>query len=628
MARLKFNIVLFLFLIRASQPLFAQNDTLKVTGPNLQDLSQYITYWVDSTQTGSLKYALKQLEEGNFKQWEPATTLNLGTNPYPLWWHLRVQQTGNSPQDYWWSIYTQADSLFVYRLIDSLWLPTDTLVYKTHLDNKKIRTRFPVIPVSLDTGETQQLFVKIINRRHTQNAFTDFTTPAHNLLWEKRFYMKVGFFLGAFLLFAVVSLILFFFMEMRAYLFFSGYLICIVVMMLHEELLLTVASEKWVYLLIKDIHPLPLSLVALGLHYLAIVFLLDVKRYSNVWVRISKNINLVIFNFGLVALLLFAFLPEQMTFKNPFFLLIWNLCIVLVFIMLINTFFIFGYLMHLKKKGIVGLVLGLLLVYFNAAGYFLNYAGILKYYTITYPNYFYWIVSLEFILLGIFLAWRYNKTLSQNMKLLREKAKNQEISHLRTVSLLEEERRQIARNLHDDLGTTINAVKLIVSNHYRSDVQLYQMVQRAAEQVRSFYKKIVATNDYALSLNELLKLKTTEAEQLSDIRIDYIFSGKEPVLDQPLKDSLMRIATELLSNLVKHSKAKTATLQFIAHPDQLQLLIEDDGVGFNTQKQTNSMGIHNIYSRAERWGGNVNFYSNGKGTTCIVNIPLNKTPNL
>lgn len=616
----------FLLLFLSSNSVFAQSDTLKIAGPNLEDLSDYVTYWVDSTQIGGIKHALKKLDEGAFKKWAPAATLNLGTNPYPLWWQLKVQHTGNSQQDYWWSIYTQADSLFVYRFTDSLWLPTDTLVYKTHLDDKKIRARFPVIPVSLDAGESQQLLVKIINPRHTQNAFTDLTTPAHNLLWEKRFYLKVGFFLGAFLLFAVVSLILHFFMKLRAYLFFSGYLVCVVVMMLHEELLLTVAPDKWIYLLIKDLHPLPLSLVALGLHYLAIAFLLDIKRYSNNWVRISKQINLIIISFGAVATLLCAFLPEQMTFKNPLFLLMWNLCIVLVFIMLINTLFIFSYLMHLKKKGIIGLVFGLLLVYFNAAGYFLNYAGILTYYSITYPNYFYWIVSLEFILLGSFLAWRYDKTLKQNIKLLKEKNQVEELAHLRTLSVLEDERKQIARNLHDDLGTTISAVKLIVSNNYKTDQQLSEMIHRATIEIKDFYKKIAGMGNELLSLKESLSLKVADAEKLSNIKIEYIFTGDEPILEPPLKDSLLRIVTELLSNLVKHSKAKTASLQLIANPEQLQLLIEDDGVGFDTRKNTNSMGIYNIYSRAERWGGNVYFSSNHKGTVCIVNIPLKNTP--
>jgi len=270
----------------------------------------------------------------------------------------------------------------------------------------------------------------------------------------------------------------------------------------------------------------------------------------------------------------------------------------------------------------MGFAIAFLLIYFNTAGYFLNYAGILNYYTITYPNYFYWIVSFEFIIIGVLLAWRYNKTIRTNIKLLKEKNQIEELAHLRTLSVLEDERKQIARNLHDDLGTTISAVKLIVSNNYKQDQQLSEMINRATVEIKDFYKKIAGMGNELLTLKESLSLKVADAEKLSNIKIEYIFSGDEPVLEPPLKDSLLRIVTELLSNLVKHSKAKSATLQLMVEPKQLQLLIEDDGIGFDTRKNTNSMGIYNIYSRAERWGGNVYFSSNNNGTVCIVNIPL------
>lgn len=604
---------------------FAQTDTLKVDGPNLADLSQYIIYWVDSTQTGKLKQAVKNLESGSFKKWVPATTLNLGTSPYPLWWHLKVQNTGTTTQEFWWSIYTQADSLLVYRFKDSLWQVTDTILYKTHLDDKKIRTRFPVIPLKLGEGESQQLLVKIRNLHHTQNAFTDLTTSAHNLQWEKRFYLKIGFFVGAFLLFAVVCLILHFFMRLKTFLFFSGYLVCVIIMMLHEELLLTVAPSKWLFLLIKDLHPLPLSLVALGLHYMAITFLFNENQHSEKWKKFSGQLNKWIFLFGLVATLICALFTETFSFQNHYFHFIWSLCIALVFVMLLNTFFIVIWLMHLQKKLLLGIVIATTLIYYNAAGYFLNYAGILNYYTITYPNYFYWIVSFEFIVLGSLLAWRYNKTLQININLLKQNARNEELSHLRTISMLEEERRQIARNLHDDLGTTLSAIKLIVSNNYKEDQQLNEMTRRVGEEIRRFYKKVVESGDELASASEQLKLKVIEAEKLSGIKIEFITNQSHQTLNPELKESLLRIATELLSNLVKHSKAKTATVQLLIDDEQLQLIIEDDGVGFNTKKNQQSMGIQNIYSRAERWGGNVYFSSNPKGTICIVNIPLKKS---
>mgnify|MGYP006176691439 FL=1 len=96
----------------------------------------------------------------------------------------------------------------MYRKQKEKWLPTDTLFRNQLLKERKVPTRALTIPVVIKYNEEKEIVVILIIKRHAQNAFTDLTTPEHNLLWEKRFYWSVGFFIGTFLLMALLSFIL------------------------------------------------------------------------------------------------------------------------------------------------------------------------------------------------------------------------------------------------------------------------------------------------------------------------------------------------------------------------------------------------------------------------------------
>ncbi|WP_445457734.1 sensor histidine kinase [Flavobacterium sp. HNIBRBA15423] len=598
-------------------------DTLYVNGHNGFDLSEYLTFWVDSSSVGSVELAQNALKNERFKHWKKGSVLNLGLNPYDTWLYLKVVNISEDYHQYWWALYSQADSVSVYVFKNDQWQLHTEVTNQTLLKDRSIKTRFPVAEIHLNYGEYQQLLMKITNVRHTQNAITDFTIPKHNLLWEINFYGTIGFFIGCFFLIALLSILFSVVIKELTFLYYGFYLLCIVILMLSEELMIPIVDSPILFYSINRLHSLFLSLIALSLHYKIIVYVIGRKRSIPISIfKTSHFFNYIFLWIAIVYTLIYFVEMESLHFGADVFKFMWYSTIVCIVLSMVNNFCIIIYLMYMKGYFLYGIVLALLLLYFNPAGYFLNYSGIFNYYTITYPNYFYWIVSLEVLFFAIVLAIRYKHTIHNNLSLIKEKAEKEASAILREIEIQDLERRKIAQDLHDDLGTTISAIKLIITNQYTSDIGLKNMITKANNDVRQFFTKLTVSDFNNEKISNIIEQTISNLQRLNQIDFKLIVSGNDTLIPDYLVKPLSRIAVELLLNTIKHSNATEATIQLITDKDQVQLIVEDNGEGFDLQKPQKGMGIPNVYSRTERWGGQVHFSSSQTGTTVIIIIPF------
>lgn len=621
------NPMLFLLalfpILTAAQSDYA--DTLKVAGANSEHLSRYLTFYVDSTSRKSISEISRSLEKKEFDHWELNTTLNLGLNSYPLWLHLRVKNDLPFEQNYWWSFYSHADSVYVYQKENNYWKATDTVAYGTPLAERNVKVRFSATELVLQGGEYREVLVKLVNYRHTQNAITDFTTPEHNLMWEKKFYWSVGFFIGSFVLISIISFFISLVLRQKMFLLYGLYLLLITSMFLMEELMTPVASNNILFYVLTHIHSLPVAIVALGIHYRILHYILNIRRKNKKVVQRITLLNDITLGFGIVFMLLYFFFRDHLKHGSGMYLILWPMGIVAVFLIMALTFVMCMASIRNRKQTIPVIFMSFLVLYFNPAGYFLNYAGIVNYYKITYPNYFYWIVCLEFIVLGCVLAWRHRKTERNNYELLQQQVEQEERAFARELQIQEQERRQIARDLHDDLGTTLSAIKLIITNSYTNDTALVNMITKANTDLRHFFNKLNDEDLGEQGVFTTLQHKTQDLNSIGKVALEFIGVGEEQHIPSAMRLPVIRIAAELLSNVLKHSKASDATLQLIADTDQLQIIMEDNGKGFDINTPRNGMGLDNIYERTQRWNGNVHISSGKTGTAIIITFPTAKT---
>ncbi len=115
-------------------------------------------------------------------------------------------------------------------------------------------------------------------------------------------------------------------------------------------------------------------------------------------------------------------------------------------------------------------------------------------------------------------------------------------------------------------------------------------------------------------------------ETISDsagIQVQFITSGLTGRLPYESEMNLYRVVQELVSNTIKYSGATKITLQIGQQEDELNLMYEDNGKGFDLSKVKRGMGLDNIENRVKRLSGNLHIDSTpGYGMTVIIEIPI------
>ncbi|MFV9550479.1 ATP-binding protein [Algibacter sp. PT7-4] len=195
----------------------------------------------------------------------------------------------------------------------------------------------------------------------------------------------------------------------------------------------------------------------------------------------------------------------------------------------------------------------------------------------------------------------------------------------------EKERQRIANDLHDDLGGLMATVKL----HFNvlKDKQTPELFDKTNILLDEAYQKIRSIahtkNSGVIAKQGLLKAVQNMADKISvsnKIIVDVIDHGLENRLENSLELTIFRIIQELITNVIKHAQATESTIHLTNHDDTLNIMIEDNGKGFNPNQVTTKnkgMGISSIDKRVEHLNGKMTIESEpNKGTTIIIDIPI------
>lgn len=211
--------------------------------------------------------------------------------------------------------------------------------------------------------------------------------------------------------------------------------------------------------------------------------------------------------------------------------------------------------------------------------------------------------------------------------------KDHEIEIVETALLSQnKERKRIAKDIHDRLGVLLATIKL----HFDSLNSLFsdkpkeikkfntvnELIDTACKDLRNIAHDIDSGNLSKFGLMHALGDLTKTIESAKKIRFDIQDFGLDKKLKNAAEIEIYRIIQELTANIIKHSNAKEVVLQFTRHENDLNILVEDDGVGFDPQKMINKgMGLKNLYSRIDKFNGSLNIDSDkGQGTTIIIDL--------
>ena len=218
--------------------------------------------------------------------------------------------------------------------------------------------------------------------------------------------------------------------------------------------------------------------------------------------------------------------------------------------------------------------------------------------------------------------------LLQSKRQLRELASYQE--HIK-----EEERKRIARDIHDELGQSLLALRIDVSMlQARTSTMHPKLNEKASDALNHLDTAIRSVRSI---INDLrppvldLGLQAAIEWQLEEFRqrsaIDCTMSAKDENfrcdLNEKSATTLFRIVQESLSNIARHAQATQVHIELSREDRQLYLQIKDNGVGMTDRKKLNSFGLVGMKERISMLGGEFTIDSApDKGTRLTISLPL------
>ncbi|MFK7932400.1 MAG: tetratricopeptide repeat protein, partial [Saprospiraceae bacterium] len=199
-----------------------------------------------------------------------------------------------------------------------------------------------------------------------------------------------------------------------------------------------------------------------------------------------------------------------------------------------------------------------------------------------------------------------------------------------TLNGQEQERKRIAQDLHDGLGNLLTTVKqqfnqLTVTN---SPQQLTfkktnQLLDEACNEVRKIAYEMMPQSLKRLGFSKAIYDLIQQFETTEKTAITLQSFGTEQALSEQTSIHLYRITQELLNNIRKHAQAKKVFLQLIFSENWLDLIVEDDGKGFDKHQIIKGLGLKGIQSRVEAIQGTMHLESQSTEGTCVnISIPI------
>lgn len=221
----------------------------------------------------------------------------------------------------------------------------------------------------------------------------------------------------------------------------------------------------------------------------------------------------------------------------------------------------------------------------------------------------------------------------KNLTLLKE----QELTTINAmVEGQEKERKRVAEDLHDNLGSILATLKLhfenLKINQETKKINQEKLFNKTETLIDEAYLKVrsiahaknagVIANQGLLIAIQMMAEKISSADKIQIEVIDY---GLDKRLENTLEITVFRIIQELITNIIKHANASEATINISVYDSSLNIIIEDNGKGFDvkTLNLKDGMGISSIKTRVEHLEGTFKIDSTiGKGSSILIDIPV------
>jgi PAS domain S-box-containing protein len=201
----------------------------------------------------------------------------------------------------------------------------------------------------------------------------------------------------------------------------------------------------------------------------------------------------------------------------------------------------------------------------------------------------------------------------------------------------EEDRKQVARDLHDQIGQILTAIKMDmswISRHLpETEVEMLARLKESSQLINDGVKAVRAICSRLrpgvlddLGLAAAIEWQAGEFTSRNGISCEVVVPPVDLHLDGDRATATFRIFQECLTNVIRHAQATQVRVTLLQEEENIVLIVEDDGVGFHEPDFSNSigsLGLLGMRERAQFCGGDVQIKSSpGMGTTVTVRVPV------
>ena len=192
------------------------------------------------------------------------------------------------------------------------------------------------------------------------------------------------------------------------------------------------------------------------------------------------------------------------------------------------------------------------------------------------------------------------------------------------LDIQEKERKTIASNLHDSLGQKLVASKMFLSQLEDDSagalLRASKLIDQSIDEIRSLSKNLSLYTIQGLGLKSAIEDVMSTFPETTNVEYELNFDEIE--LADELSTQIYRIVQEGITNILKYAKATEVSLSLNRETHFLNLIISDNGIGFDASSEHSGNGLKNIRERVARCSGFLEILSGTDGTTLKIKVPV------
>ncbi|MFC4096372.1 tetratricopeptide repeat-containing sensor histidine kinase [Euzebyella saccharophila] len=216
-----------------------------------------------------------------------------------------------------------------------------------------------------------------------------------------------------------------------------------------------------------------------------------------------------------------------------------------------------------------------------------------------------------------------------NIQKLQALKKDQELDLIKaSIEAQDEERKRIAQELHDSIGGNLAGIKLQISgeeNNTDNWNTIKHQLDETYQLVRNISHTLIPKKFKEKPFTQLISDYIDTISINGNLKVSFHKYPNEEInaLKDALHLQLYKIIQELMTNTIKHAQADHVSINLTLTENELSLLFEDNGVGFDSKNTTNGIGLENVNSRVQELNGTLQIDSSvNRGTVAVINIPI------